>query len=110
LARHEPSQGKSDHFDQIGNLYGLRTWIEYGFKQCKDQLGWADYRVTITLRLRRWWGGVSSAFDDSELAILGSRNEPPAVLDEDQLDLLTRFRQHRHWNEPQGVETATQQR
>jgi len=32
-------QGKSDHFDQIGNLYGLRTWIEYGFKQCKDKLG-----------------------------------------------------------------------
>lgn len=26
----------------------------------------------------------------------------PAVLDEDQLDLLTRFRQHRYWNEAQG--------
>lgn len=26
-----------DHCDQIGNLYGLRTWIEYGFKQCKDK-------------------------------------------------------------------------
>lgn len=24
---------------EIGNLYGLRTWIEYGFKQCKNQLG-----------------------------------------------------------------------
>jgi SRSO17 transposase len=35
-----------DPFDQIGNLYGLRTWVEYGFKQCKDKLGWADYRVT----------------------------------------------------------------
>ena len=32
-------KGKQDQFDQIGNLYGLRTWIEYGFKQCKDQLG-----------------------------------------------------------------------
>lgn len=32
-------KGKQDHFDQIGNLYGLRTWIESGFKQCKDQLG-----------------------------------------------------------------------
>ncbi len=39
-------QDQQDHFNQIGNLYGLRTWIEYGFKQCKDQLGWADYRVT----------------------------------------------------------------
>jgi SRSO17 transposase len=24
---------------QVGNLYGLRTWIEYGFKQCKNHLG-----------------------------------------------------------------------
>lgn len=31
---------------QVGNLYGLRTWIEYGFKQCKNHLGWADFRVT----------------------------------------------------------------
>jgi SRSO17 transposase len=28
-----------DHFDQIGNLYGLRTWVDYGIKQCKDKLG-----------------------------------------------------------------------
>jgi len=25
----------------VGKLYGLRTWIEYGFKQCKNNLGWA---------------------------------------------------------------------
>jgi hypothetical protein len=24
------------------NVYGLGTWIEYGFKQIKDELGWAD--------------------------------------------------------------------
>ena len=23
----------------LGNLYGLRTWIEYGFRQCKQELG-----------------------------------------------------------------------
>lgn len=27
----------------LGNLYGLRTWIEYGFRQCKQELGWTDY-------------------------------------------------------------------
>lgn len=36
------------------------------------------------------------------LQFWGLAGEPPAVLDEDQLDLLTRFRQHRYWNEPQG--------
>lgn len=30
----------------VGNTYGLRTRIEYGFKQSKNELGWADYRVT----------------------------------------------------------------
>lgn len=32
----------------------------------------------------------------------GLGGEPPAVLDEDQLNLLTQFRQHRYWNQPQG--------
>lgn len=95
-------QGKSDHFDQIGNLYGLRTWIEYGFKQCKDQLGWADYRVTHYAQIERWWELVSSAYLLVSLQFWGLGDEPPAVLDDDQLDLLTRFRQHRYWNAPQG--------
>jgi len=30
----------------IGNLYGMRTWVEYGFRQCKQELGWTDYRLT----------------------------------------------------------------
>jgi SRSO17 transposase len=30
----------------VGNTFGLRTWIEHGFKQAKDELGWADYRLT----------------------------------------------------------------
>ena len=95
-------QGSSDHFDQIGNLYGLRTWIEYGFKQCKDQLGWADYRVTHYVQIERWWEIVSSAYLMVSLQFWGLGEYPPAVLDEDQLDLLTQFRQHRYWNEPLG--------
>jgi len=23
----------------VGNLYVLRTWVEYGFRQCKQELG-----------------------------------------------------------------------
>jgi SRSO17 transposase len=26
----------------LGDLYGLRTWVEYGFRQCKQELGWTD--------------------------------------------------------------------
>lgn len=33
-------------YDQVGNLYGLRNWVEYGLKQSKNELGWADFRLT----------------------------------------------------------------
>lgn len=44
----------------VGNAYGGRTWIEYGFKQAKQQLGWADYRVTDDETIERWWEVVMS--------------------------------------------------
>ncbi len=32
-------------YQEVGNLYGLRNWVEYGLKQSKNELGWADFRV-----------------------------------------------------------------
>jgi SRSO17 transposase len=46
----------------VGNTFGLRTWIEYGFKHAKDDLGWADYRVTDSASIERWWELVMSAY------------------------------------------------
>jgi SRSO17 transposase len=46
----------------VGNTFGLRTWIEYGFKQAKDELGWADYRVTDAASIIRWWELVMCAY------------------------------------------------
>ena len=45
----------------VGNTYGLITWIEYGFKQVKDELGWADYRLTSYEEIEKWWEIVCSA-------------------------------------------------
>jgi SRSO17 transposase len=45
----------------VGDMYGWRTWIEYGFKQAKDELGWADYRLTDYQAIARWWELVMSA-------------------------------------------------
>jgi SRSO17 transposase len=39
----------------VGNFYGLRTWVEYGLKQSKNELGWADYRLTHYPDIERWW-------------------------------------------------------
>ncbi len=33
-------------YKQVGNLYGLRNWVEYGLKQSKNEQGKADFRVT----------------------------------------------------------------
>ena len=47
---------------ELGNLYGLRTWIEYGFKHIKNELGWADHRLTAYSAIERWWELVFSAY------------------------------------------------
>jgi SRSO17 transposase len=47
---------------EIGDSYGFRTWIEYGLKQSKDALGWADFRVTEYAQIEKWWEIVMSAF------------------------------------------------
>ena len=46
----------------IGNLYGLRTWVEYGLRQCKQELGWTDYRLTKFDQIEKWWELIMSAY------------------------------------------------
>ena len=46
----------------LGNLYGLRTWVEYGFRQCKQELGWTDYRLTKFNEINKWWEIIMSAY------------------------------------------------
>ena len=48
--------------NEIGDSYGFRTWIEYGLKQAKDALGWADFRMTHYCQIEKWWEMVMSAF------------------------------------------------
>ncbi|MEO1523465.1 MAG: IS701 family transposase [Cyanobacteria bacterium J06633_2] len=48
--------------NEIGDSYGFRTWIEYGLKQAKDALGWADFRLTHYDQIEKWWELVMSAF------------------------------------------------
>lgn len=60
----------------VGNTFGLRTWVEYGFKHAKDDLGWADYRVTDYASIERWWELVMSAYtlvslQSADVAALG---------------------------------------
>jgi len=46
----------------IASEYSLRNWIEYAFKQVKNELGWADFRVTDYHSIERWWELVMSSY------------------------------------------------
>jgi hypothetical protein len=68
----------------VGNTFGLRTWVECGFKHRKDDLGWADYRVTDSASIERWWELVMSAFtlvslQPPDFAALGHVAAPSAT-------------------------------
>jgi hypothetical protein len=63
----------------VGNTVGLRTWMEYGFKQAKEDLGWADYRVTDAASIERWWELVMSAYTLVSLQGLADAARSPVV-------------------------------
>jgi SRSO17 transposase len=87
---------------QVGNLYGLRTWIEYGFKQCKNYLGWADFRLTHYHQIERWWELVSSAYLMVSLQFNGLDFPDTQDADSTQSEFLERFSQHPYWNQLSG--------
>lgn len=48
--------------EEVVRLYGLRHWVEQGYKQMKDELGWADFMVRSDQAIRRHWQLVCCAF------------------------------------------------
>ena len=53
---------QGDVVQKLGNLYGFRNWVEYAFKQAKNELGWADFRVTDYKQIEKWWEIVMSTY------------------------------------------------
>ena len=47
---------------EIVRIYGLRNRIEQGYKQMKDELGWADFMVCSDRATHRHWTLVCCAF------------------------------------------------
>jgi hypothetical protein len=47
---------------EIVATYGLRNWVEQGYKQVKHELGWADFQVRSDRAIRRHWTLVCCAF------------------------------------------------
>jgi hypothetical protein len=47
---------------EIVRPYGLRNWVEQGYKQLKQELGWADFMLRADHAIRRHWHLVCCAF------------------------------------------------
>src|SRR6266487_3211155 len=47
---------------QIVRIYAIRNWIEQGYKQVKDELGWADFQVRSDVAIRRHQALVNCTF------------------------------------------------
>jgi SRSO17 transposase len=79
---------------EVGNFYGLRTWVEYGLKQSKNELGWADFRLTHYPQIEKWWEIVFSAY------LLVSLHSEQLLKLPPQSE--SRFSSHPWWNQGNG--------
>jgi hypothetical protein len=103
----------------VGNFYGGRTWVEYGFLQVKQELrsrcgrvsrpcnrpkqGWTDYRFTKFEQVEKWWELIFSAdlmVSLSSQALLSLTQPPPAQ--PNRKALVNKFANHQQWNHPNG--------
>src|SRR5260370_22145613 len=101
---HHDQSGR-EHSETVGNTYGLRTWIEYGFKHAKNELGWADFRITDYASIERWWELVSCAYLPVSLQnpVFQPASTEPASSQAASVPTPTdRFSEHRCWDPGQG--------
>jgi hypothetical protein len=62
---------------EVVRLYGLRNWVEQGYKQVKGELGWADFQVRSDRAIRRHWTLVCCAFSFCWQAFLAEQPAAP---------------------------------
>lgn len=89
-------------YHQVGNFYGLRNWVEYGLKQSKNELGWADFRLTEYAHIQKWWEVVSSAYLMVSLhsSALQTVKTPLSNATPHRAGFL--FAEHPHWDDNNG--------
>jgi DDE superfamily endonuclease len=84
LARPTGRRAQQTQLAETVAAYGLRNWVEQGYKQVKDELGWADFQVRSDRAIRRHWTLVCCAFSfcwhaGQAQAAAGAGPAPPAA-------------------------------
>jgi SRSO17 transposase len=96
-------------YDQVGNLYGLRNWVEYGLKQSKNELGWADFRLTNYAQIEKWWEMVMSAYLLVSLhtnALQQPQVQPSIQQNAQSQAIALKLAQHPGWKQANGWKQA----
>ena len=80
----------------------LRTWVEYGFRQCKQELGWTDYRFTHFQHIERWWEIIFCVYTMISLnsPVFLSLNQSRQLETEVQENSDVDFSNHPQWEHP----------
>jgi hypothetical protein len=78
LPRPTSRRAQQANLAEVVRLYGLRNWVEQGYKQVKGELGWADFQVRSDRAIRRHWTLVCCAFSFCWQAVLAEHPDRPA--------------------------------
>jgi SRSO17 transposase len=81
LPRPTTRRAQQANLAEVVRLYGLRNWVEQGYKQVKGELGWADFQVRSDRAIRRHWSLVCCAFSFCWEALLAEHPTRPAAPD-----------------------------
>ena len=79
LPRPRSRRSQQTNLAEVVRLYGLRNWVEQGYKQVKGELGWADFQVRSDRAIRRHWALVCCAFSFCWQAFLAEQPAQPAA-------------------------------
>jgi hypothetical protein len=79
LPRPASRRAQQANLAEVVRLYGLRNWVEQGYKQVKGELGWADFQVRSDRAIRRHWALVCCAFSFCWQAFLAEQPAQPAA-------------------------------
>jgi SRSO17 transposase len=92
------------NYKEVGNLYGTRNWIEYGLKQIKNELGWADFRMMDYSRIEKWREIVMNVYLMVSLQIedLSPKNDGSDKLKQRREMAKKEIQKHPWWNKEQG--------
>lgn len=85
-------------YKDIGNLYGSRNWVEYALNMSKNELGWADFRLSCYENVEKWWEIVSSAYLLISLFTPPWKNSAPLLVETSAKPVTEYLVQHPDWD------------